>query len=127
LIEDDSADVFLFRRALSKLHYDCAVRVVASVAEAKRFMLNEGEFRDSTYFRIPDLIVSDFKLAGDTGLNFVQWLRAQPQFSNVPVVMLSGATSGMDHALFIGLTVNSFLRKSPDVVVLGATLQPLLP
>ena len=53
--------------------------------------------------------------------------RAQPQFANTPVVMLSGPTSGMDPALFIGLTVNSFLRKSPDVVVLGATLQPLLP
>src|SRR5688500_18200685 len=102
LIEDDSTDVFLFRRALSKLHYDCHVRAVASVAEAKRFMLNEREFQDSTYFRTPDLIVSDFKLAGDTGLSFVPWLRAQPQFENMPVVMLSGTTSGMDPALFIG-------------------------
>lgn len=127
LVEDDASDVFLFRRALSKLHYDCAVRVVATVAEAKRYMLNEGEFKDSTYFRAPDLIVSDFKLAGDTGLTFVQWLRAQPQFANIPVVMLSGATSGMDPALFIGLTVNTFLRKSPDVAALGAILQPLLP
>ena len=127
LIEDDASDVFLFRRALSKLHYDCDVRVVASAAEAKRFMLNEGEFKHSTYFRTPDLIVSDFKLAGDTGLTFVQWLRAQSQFANTPLVMLSGPTSGMDPALFIGLTVNSFLRKSPDVVVLGATLHPLLP
>src|SRR5688572_19897071 len=73
LVEDDATDVFLFRRALSKLHYDCAVRVVATVGEAKRYMLNDGEFEDAEYFRTPDLIVSDFKLAGDTGLSFVQW------------------------------------------------------
>jgi CheY-like chemotaxis protein len=127
LLEDDSSDVFLFRRAIGRLQYDCEVRVVASAIEARRYILNENEFKDRRYFRTPDLIVSDFKLAGHTALDFVQWLRTQPQFAEIPVVMLSGAASGMDPALFIGLTVNSFLRKSPDVAVLGAVLQPLLP
>ncbi len=127
LLEDDATDVFLFRRAIGKLQYECEVRVVASAVEAKRYILNENEFKDRGYFRTPDLIVSDFKLAGHTALDFVQWLRTQARFAQIPVVILSGASSGMEPALFIGLTVNSFLRKSPDVAVLGAVLQPLLP
>lgn len=127
LIEDDVADVFIFRRALAKLGYNCDVRVVGTVSEAKRFMLNEAEFENAHYFRRPDLIVSDFRLAGHTSLAFVQWLRAEPKFASIPVVMLSGAVSAMDPALFVGLAVNSFFRKTADVSVLGATLQPVLP
>lgn len=127
LIEDDANDVFLFRRALSKLGYQADLRVVDSVPEAKRYMLNEGEFSDREYFRKPDLIVSDFRLAGHTSHAFVEWLRGQPTFASTPVVMLSGVISGLDPALFVGLAVNSFLRKSADVTALGATLQPFLP
>ena len=127
LIEDDAADVFLFRRALAKLAYDCEVRVVATVSEAKRYMENQGEFNHPLYFRRPDLIVSDFRLAGHTSLTFVQWLRGESRFAAVPVVMLSGAISGLDPALFMGLAVNGFLRKTSDVAALGLTLRPILP
>ena len=127
LIEDDANDVFFFRRTLSKLGYHADVRLVSTNGEAKRYMLNEGEFQNATYYRRPDLIVSDFRLAGDTALGFVQWLRTSPQFADIPVVMLSGAVSKMDPALFVGLSVKSFVRKTADVAILGTTLQPLLP
>jgi CheY-like chemotaxis protein len=127
LIEDDVNDVFFFRRTLSKLGYHADVRVVASNGEARRYMLNEGEFANAVYYRRPDLIVSDFRLADDTALGFVQWLRSSPQFNDIPIVMLSGAVSRMDPALFVGLAVKSFVRKTADVTVLGSSLQPLLP
>lgn len=127
LIEDDANDVFFFRRTLSRLDYHADVRVVSTNSEAKRYMLNEGEFRDAAYFRTPDLIVSDFRLGGDTALGFVQWLRSEPRFATIPVVMLSGAPSQMNPALFVGLAVHSFLCKTPDVATLGTTLQPHLP
>ena len=127
LIEDDVDDIFLFRRTLSKLGYHADVRVVSSSSEARRYMLNEGEFSNAGYYRRPDLIVSDFRLAGDTALTFVQWLRSTPRFEEISVVMLSGAVSKMDPALFVGLAVKSFLRKTADVTALGTTLQPLLP
>ncbi len=127
LIEDDPNDIFFFRRTLSKLGYHADVRVATSVGEAKRYMLNEGDFRDALYFRKPDLIVSDFKLAGDTALEFIRWLRSESHFAEIPVVMLSGAPSQMDPALFVGLTVKHFIRKTSDVAALGSNLQPLLP
>ena len=46
LIENDDADVFLFRRALSKLDYRGDVRVVGSVTEARAYMENRGSFAD---------------------------------------------------------------------------------
>ena len=127
LIEDDANDVFFFRRVLSKLAYPCEMRVVGSVEEAKRYMSNASPFADATYFRHPDLIVSDFRLPGDTALTFVQWLRTQPDLQNIPLVMLSAAAFALDPALFAGLAVHSFLRKTPDIGALGAGLEPFLP
>jgi DNA-binding response OmpR family regulator len=127
LIEDDANDVFLFRRVLAQMGYHCDVRVVDTTAEGKRYMLNEGEFKDPVYFRTPDLIVSDFRLAGHTSLEFVQWLRSQERFVTIPVIMLSGVVSGLDPALFVGLAVNTFLRKTADVRALATALLPLLP
>ena len=127
LIEDDANDVFFFRRVLSKLACPCEMRVVGSVEEAKRYMTNASPFADEKYFRHPDLIVSDFRLPGDTALTFVQWLRTQPDLQSIPVVMLSAAASALDPALFAGLAVHSFLRKTADIGALGARLEPFLP
>ena len=127
LIEDDANDAFFFSRVLSKLAYPCEMRVVGSVEEAQRYMTNSAPFADPVQFRHPDLIVSDFRLPGDTALTFVQWLRTQPDLQNTPVVMLSAAASAMDPALFVGLAVRSFLRKTPDMGALGARLEPFLP
>ena len=118
---------FFFRRTLSKLGYHADLRVASSSGEARRYMLNEGEFQNATYFRKPDLIVSDFRLAGDTAMGFVQWLRSSPQFAGISVVMLSGAVSQLDPALFVGLSVKSFVRKTADVTALGTNLEPHLP
>src|SRR5688572_30611278 len=96
LIENDDADVFLFRRALSKLDYHGDVRVVGSVSEARSYIENKGSFEESNYFRRPQLIVSDFRLSGPTALEFVRWLRQESDAPDLPVVILSGAVRADD-------------------------------
>jgi CheY-like chemotaxis protein len=127
LIENEQDDVFLFRRAISKLGRDCHVRVVSSATEAKSYLENTGAFKDANYYSRPDLIVSDFKLANHTALEFVQWLRRDPRFLAMPLVMLSGVTSQMNMAAFEGLNVSIFLRKTGDVHALSQSLEPILP
>jgi CheY-like chemotaxis protein len=127
LIENEQDDVFFFRRALSKLCYNCTIRPVGSATEAKMYLENNGQYQDAAYFQRPDLIVSDFKLAGHTALGFVQWLRVTPRFASIPLVMLSGVTSQIDPSAFDGLNVSQFLRKTGDVAALGELLRPILP
>jgi CheY-like chemotaxis protein len=127
LIENDDADVFLFRRALSKLDYCGDVRVVGTVSEARSYMENTGSYMDKTYFRRPQLIVSDFRLNGPTALEFVRWLRQDHQETEVPVVVLSGAVRAADLPQITGAGVNELIYKTPDVAALAARLQPILP
>jgi CheY-like chemotaxis protein len=127
LIENDDADVFLFRRALSKLDYRGDVRVVGSVNEARAYMENRGSFADKEYFRRPHLIVSDFRLNGPTALEFVRWLRQECKERELPVVLLSGAVRAADLPQISTAGVNELIYKTPDVAVLASRLQPILP
>src|SRR5204862_4128758 len=96
LIENDQDDVFLFRRALAKAGYTGDLRVVGSATEARAYMENTHPFKDPLYYRQPNLIVSDFRLAGHTALEFLTWLRFQPATTHIPIVMLSGVASGLN-------------------------------
>lgn len=96
LIENDEGDVFLFRRALSRLNYSGSVRVVGSVTEARAYLEGDGAFSDREYYAIPDLIVSDMNLPGPTGNDFLEWLREEERFADVPLVFLSGSFQPSD-------------------------------
>jgi len=127
LIENDDSDVFLFRRALSKLEYEGDVRVVGSVSEARAYMENKGSYTDASYFRRPQLIVSDFRLSGPTALDFVRWLREESKDAELPVVILSGAVRAADLPQLTSAGVNELIYKTPDVMALATRLQPILP
>lgn len=91
LLENDENDVFVFRRALSALGYAGQLHVVSSLTQARAYMLGTNEFSNRTAFPLPDLIVADFGLRGETGSDFVQWLLQQPDILDTPVTFFSGS------------------------------------
>ena len=127
LIENDESDVFLFRRALAKAGYTGDLRVVGSATEARAYVENTAPFKDPMYYRQPNLIVSDFRLAGHTALEFLTWLRLQPAVAHTPVVMLSGVASGLDPERLAKIGPQALIPKTGDVAELAASLGPLLP
>ena len=127
LIENNEDDIFLFRRALAKAGYGGDLRVVGSASEARAYMENAPPFKDALYFRQPKLIVSDFRLTGHTAVDFLTWLRFQPQLADIPVVMLSGVASGLSAERAAQIGAAALILKTPDVAALAARLEPLLP
>lgn len=91
LLENDENDVFVFRRALHALDFKGQVRVVASLREARDYMLGVGPYSDRRYFPLPDIVVADFGLGGERGSDFVRWLREQPDYAAIPAVFFSGS------------------------------------
>jgi CheY-like chemotaxis protein len=127
LIENDESDVFLFRRALAKAGFMGDLRVVGSASEARAYMENSHPFKDPLYFRQPSLIVSDFRLAGHTALDFLTWLRFQPALAQIPVVMLSGVASGLSPERMAQIGAVAMIFKTADVGALALNLEPFLP
>jgi CheY-like chemotaxis protein len=114
LLENEEHDVFIFRRALSKLEFPGLVRVVPNVTQAKAYLVGTGEFQNRNYYPLPDFIVSDLKMHGETGLEFLHWLRQQPAFSEIPFFILSGSGLAEDQARALALGAKHYFTKTGD-------------
>jgi CheY-like chemotaxis protein len=114
LVENEENDVFFFRRALSALNYQGHVRVVESVSQARAYLSGVGEFRNRSYYPSPDLIVSDFKLHGETGLEFFRWLKAHPGYAEIPFVLFTGSATREEGEAAMRTGARAFFTKCAD-------------
>jgi CheY-like chemotaxis protein len=128
LIENEEADVFLFRRALAQMNFRGTVRVVSSVSEAREYLLGSGKFRDAEYFPCPDLIVSDMGLPGETGNKFLEWMRADAKCAHIPFVFLSGTALPLERlrAQELGVGTDQYFGKTGDVTEMRKRVEQML-
>ena len=126
LVENDEADVFLFRRALSQLNFTGTVRRVGSVGQARAYLENSGEFNDRDYYPIPDLIVSDMHLPGFNGNDFLAWMRQHKEFAAIPLMFLSGTFMPDDKLRAESLGASAFYVKSGDINVVRERVRSMI-
>lgn len=115
LLENDTNDVFFFRRALGRLGYRGTVRTVTGVSDARAYLQNSGPYRDRDYSPRPDLIVCDMQLIASTGNEFLEWIRSQDEFRDIPVVMLSGSSLPAERTRAMDLGAREFFLKTIDI------------
>lgn len=127
LIENDENDVFFVRRAVARTGWHGDVRVVGTATEARSYLENTDPFQDRIYYRRPQLILSDYRLAGHTALEFIDWVRGEPVLADIPIVIISGAMSGISPVILEKIKPQGFIRKSGDVEKLAAAMEPFLP
>lgn len=59
----------------------------------------------------PDLIITDFMMPGMTGLEFAESVKANSQFSSIPIMLMSGAQAHLANArpdLFVSVFAKPF-------------------
>ena len=62
--------------------------------------------------KMPALIISDIHLPGESGLDFLHWLRDQPApLGSVPVIMMSVSTDEVHHMRASALRALIFMTK----------------
>ena len=127
LIENDENDVFLFRRAVAVTKWAGDVRVVGTATEARAYLENLHPYTDPVYYCRPQLIVADYRLAGHTALEFMRWLRGEPGLAGIPIIMLSGAASGIAPELLAEVRPRAFIQKTAAVEELAEALKPFMP
>lgn len=114
LIEDSEEDIFLFRRAVSKLGRPVSLHSVGNGTEARQYLLGEGKFSDRVEFPMPAVIFSDLQLPGMSGLQFLEWLRQEPAVRATPCIIYSGSGNPSDVQAAYELGVTSFIVKPID-------------
>jgi len=114
LLEDSDEDVFLFRRAVTKLGRPVQLQRVKNCAEAQEHLLGTGKFQNRAEFPMASVVFSDLQLAGMSGLQFLEWLRSQPLLRAMPCIIYSGSANPSDVHAAYELGVTSFIVKPID-------------
>lgn len=102
LVEDDPNDALLVRETLANVNLINDIDVATTVDAAKKYVNR----------RMPALIVADIHLPGESGLDFLHWLRDQPApLGSVPVIMMSVSTDEVHHLRASALRALIFMTK----------------
>lgn len=113
LIEDNEDDVFFMRRAFKSAGIENQLLVVMDGQQAIDYLGGKEEFCDRTRFPLPVLVLLDLKLPHKSGHEVLSWIREQPDFETLIVIVLttSRETSDIEKAYRLG--ANAYLVKPP--------------
>lgn len=106
--EDEANDVLFFELALKKASLPYALVAVPDGAEAIEYLAAEEQHS------VPDLVLLDINMPKRSGLEVLEWIRQQPRFESVPVLMLTSSSRPEDMEKAQGLGANDYLLKPSD-------------
>ncbi len=111
LVEDDEGDVLMTREAFEFYKVRNPLHVVSDGEQAMQFMRRTGPFADAPR---PGLILLDVNLPRLSGLEVLAELKRDPEFSPIPVVMLTTSRADEDILRSYSLHANAYVSKPVD-------------
>ena len=110
-VEDEADDQFMLQREFRKQGIAVDMRVANHGDEAVDYLSGKGKYSDRQAHPLPALILLDIKMPRRSGLEVLQWLRADSKCQRIPVIMVSSSplSADMDRAYELG--VNAYLIK----------------
>jgi CheY-like chemotaxis protein len=120
-MEDCATDAYFVRHALNAAHVVNPLIQFETAADAR------AHFADTSTFVLPALFIMDVNLAGgETGIEFLRWLRQQlPPLGSTPAMMLTGSMQPEDRSDALMLGAVYFLHKPVNAGALSAAVQSL--
>ena len=111
LAEDDPNDTLLISRAFQKAGFGNVLKCVSDGDQAVEYLQGENLYADRARFPLPFLLLLDLKMPGTDGFEVLQWIRAQPDFKRLLVVVLTSSNLQADVDRAYELGANSYLVK----------------
>ncbi len=125
LVKDRSDDVLLTQLILKKANLTRPMQVVSNGEDAVAYLDGSGEYADRRAFALPSLIFLDLKLPGISGFEVLTWIRQQPRFDRIQIVVLTGSRHTIDVYRAYELGANSFVAKPVDLQGLAEVIKNL--
>jgi len=123
LVEDEPADAHLLKVALRGSQTAIDLRWVNDGIEALEFLRREGDcFRTAPH---PDLILLDLNMPRMDGREFLAAIKQEPQFRDIPTVMLTTSDVERDVVASYQLGAAGYVVKPVGLAELAATVKGL--
>ncbi len=108
MVEDNRGDVVLVREAMAKIGVDYRMDVVRDGVEAMKYLRHQPPYE--TVNR-PELIVLDLKLPLKNGREVLEEMDLNPEWRDIPIVLLSSSRTELELARSVHLSAQSFMVK----------------
>lgn len=118
-VEDNSDDVLLLGLAFRKSGIDAELQ---SITDGKNAIAALANLDGSPP---PACVLLDVKLPGASGFDVLQWIRSQPRFRGLPVLMFTSSLLPAEIARAYELGANSYLIKPTDLDSLIALIKTI--
>jgi CheY-like chemotaxis protein len=113
LVEDSPDDQFIMKRALTAAGVANPLQIVEDGEEAVHYLDGAGKFGDREKYPLPALVFLDLKLPFRSGIDVLKWLRGEPRFDGIVVVVLTSSDHPSDIKTAYSSGANSYLVKPP--------------
>jgi DNA-binding response OmpR family regulator len=119
--DDDDNDIFFLRRALAKAGLSIEIVVAHDGQEVMDYL--SGQDRDR--FPLPRLLLLDLKMPRLDGFDVLAWRQRHPEFSALPVVVLSSSAHEADRQRACQLGADDYFIKPSDFQKLVVMIKEL--
>jgi len=114
-VEDEDSDVLLLRLAMELGGVEVVLESVEDGNKAVDYLSGHEPFRDRARYPLPSLVLVDVNLPRGSGFHVLQWIRQQPQFASLPVIIYTSSLNTEDNAKARRLGANDYVVKLSDV------------
>ncbi len=108
LVEDNPADVFLYRHFFPEAPKGYRFTVCSDGEEASQYIQKEHNYRERA---TPRLVILDLNIPKKNGKELLKEIRRLPEFEKVPVLMVSGSNNPQDKRECLEFGANRFVMK----------------
>src|SRR5260221_3791587 len=108
LAEDHDDDVFLVQRALKEAGITTLLLVAHDGLQAFQYLTGEGQYQDRERFPMPVFVLLDLDLPLMNGFEVLTFLRRDPKFNELPLIVFTGSSLSPDVSRAYRLGANSF-------------------
>jgi CheY-like chemotaxis protein len=109
--EDDPTDAYFFQRAFKRAGIPVTLHFVRDGQEVLDYLEGKGQFADRTAHPLPQLALLDLKMPRLDGFDVLEWVRKQPAFNSLQLVIFSSSDEPRHINRAYGLGANSYLVK----------------
>jgi CheY-like chemotaxis protein len=115
VVEDSPAATLVLRLALKRARLEPIVMEVSDGREAIRYLNGEAHYGDRERFPVPNLLLLDLKLPVGSGYEVLAWVRQNPEWQALPVIVLTNSSEKRELEKARTLGANSVLTKNTDL------------
>ncbi len=119
LVEDDADDQYFISRAFQETAKDAHLDAVSDGQSAIEFLGRLPPAKSAPQAPRPNLVLLDLNLPRKSGLDVLKWIRGNPAFNHIVVIVLTSSTSESDMREAYARGANAYVIKPVDPTRLG--------